>query len=279
MKKKVGLIIGVSLCVFVLGLGIFQSNASETSPEMTEAEIEKMVKEQYPGEIASIEKSHTVYKVTLNDGEKGYTLEVNGDTGEILNIDEKEIAESDDANSDTSNNETNENSEGDSQNNSHSHHEKRHSKGKGNKEEWHMHGKDKRGKQAVIDIRKALNIGLNEYSGTVTEIELDKEDGELIYEVEIVSGNEKAEIDINAYTGEVLLIGTENTGGINADPDSFIRIERAIGIALGEFQGTVVEVELEEEDEGYIYEVEITSGNTKKEIEIDANTGKVVDID
>lgn len=329
MKKKVGLIIGVSLCVFVLGLGIFNSSATETSPTMTEKDIKEMVTEQYPGDIESIEKqktlNKTVYEVKLNNDVKGYTLRMHGDTGEILQIDERTIAQAEDSNSDKKpdsdakkdeekneqntdsedasnknsddNNEiekSNENtndkpddkkhSEQHKDNHSHSKSEnKNHDEGKGtNKKQDKSHDEKHNKKQdekAVIDIRGAISIGLKEFRGTVTEIELDTEDGELVYEVEIVSGNEKAEIDINAYTGEILLIGTKSTDGIKGDSNSFINIKKAIGIALGEFSGTVVEVELEEEDDSYIYEVEIKSGGNSKDIEVDAYTGKIIDVD
>lgn len=311
--KKAGLIIGVALCVFVLGLGIYHTSATEASPEMAEADIEEMVSEQYPGEIASIEKRkemhNTIYEVKLKNDAKGYTLKVDGDTGEILKIDEKALADADDSDNDNGNDEQptadsgnneqkgNQDMNDQDENNAEDNNKDDNENDNNQSEQTEDHSNDvnenqdndgennnsekskKTDKQTVIDIKEAMAIGLNEYSGTIKEIELDEEDGQLIYEVEIVSGNVKAEIDINAYTGEIIVVGTESTDGIDADVDSFISIEEAMEIALTEFQGTVVQVELEEEDDSYIYEIEIESDNGVKEIEIDVYSGKIVDID
>src|SRR5699024_12878575 len=46
----------------------------------------------------------------------------------------------------------------------------------------------------ILDVAEAADIALSEYSGTVIEIELEKEDGQLIYEVDIENGREEAEI-------------------------------------------------------------------------------------
>lgn len=331
MIKKAGLIIGVALCVFVLGLGIYHTSATETSPKMSADDIEEMVSEQYPGEIDSIkkhkEKRDIIYEVKLKSDAKGYTLKVDGDTGEILKIDEKTIAEKKDsekekgkdqqtADSGKDDQKGKQEKEGKDKNNSENNQEVDHSKDKSNEnskdhnntndedndnnksEQKEDHSKDEKegqenknednngsgkskesDRQTAIDIKEAMAIGLNEYSGTISEIELDEEDGQLIYELEIISGNVKAEIDINAYTGDIIVIGTESTDGIDADVDSFISIEEAIDAALNEFQGTVVEVELDDDDDGYIYEIEIESDNEEREIEIDAYSGKVVDVD
>lgn len=304
--KKIGIIVGIVVCACVLGLGIYHSSASVTSPKMSEADIKKMVTEQYPGEIASIEKRkelhNTVYEVELKDSAKGYTLKVDGDTGEILKMDEKMLAttsdqvkEKDSQKSDSKSDSNTEDrkDEVDVTDKKEDKAEKKPEDEPQSEQKKDTSAKDEKkakdkssskeettsDKQTVIDMKEAIQIGLNEYPGTITEIELDTEDDQLIYEVEIVSGNQKAKIDIHAYTGEVLLIGTESTDGMKGDTGSLISIQRAMDIALKEFSGTIIEVELEEEEDGYMYEVEIKSGDTEMEIEIDAYTGNIVDTD
>jgi len=324
VKKKAGLIIGVSLCVFILGLGLFQTSATEKSPEMTVEDIKEMVTNQYPGEIQSVKEGsgsqNIIYEIKLKNDTKGYTLKVDGDTGEIINIDEKTIAQADDSSSDEvtiSEKDTDKNTDTDADkkkdnqgtdsksnnddknsngNNETGNKDKNTSENSGDKKDSEQNneqsnskndegGKKKKSnnqkqdKNTVIDIRGAISIGLKEYQGIVTEIELDTENGQLVYEVEIVSGNEKAELDINAYTGEILLISTQGSDGIEGDTSSFLNIKKIIGNALNEFPGTVVEMELDDDDDSYIYEIEIKSGNTSKEIEVDAYTGDVIDID
>lgn len=55
-----------------------------------------------------------------------------------------------------------------------------------------------------FDIHQAIDVALDNFTGTVTEIELDNDDGRYTYEIELESGNEEAEIEIDAHTNEVL---------------------------------------------------------------------------
>ncbi|HLQ70235.1 MAG TPA: PepSY domain-containing protein [Bacillota bacterium] len=326
MKKKIGLIVGIAFSVCVLGLGIYHSSATGAPSEMTKAEIKDMINDQYPGEIASIEKQRDemAYEIKLENETKGYTLKVDAKTGEILKIDESTIAKADELDSDENKEQTKEkaDSEKKDKENSSASKKKTDEKKEQNDENDTNNSKDisetskgsttdeseentnndtdkksdsssnentnkesgsksekKSDKKAVIDIKKAVDIALKEYSGTIVEIELDTENGQLAYEVEIVSGNQKAGIDINAYTGEIILIGTEGSDGLEGNVDSMISIQKAIDIARKEFSGTVVEIELDHDDGRYIYEVEITSGNDSKEIEIDGESGQIIDID
>ncbi|WP_144699816.1 PepSY domain-containing protein [Fictibacillus phosphorivorans] len=50
---------------------------------------------------------------------------------------------------------------------------------------------------------EAKQIALNEVKGTVTDIELDDEDGVIVYEVEIETKTKEAQVIINAFSGEV----------------------------------------------------------------------------
>lgn len=55
---------------------------------------------------------------------------------------------------------------------------------------------------------------------------------------------------------------------------------RAIEIALAEVPGTVKETELEREDGTQVYEIEIlTADGVEMEVEIDAASGKILDVD
>ena len=75
-----------------------------------------------------------------------------------------------------------------------------------NKEEVKAPTTNEKKPSTVIDINEAVNIALNEFKGTVTDVELDEDDGRLIYEIEMESGEEEAEIEIDAYTGAILVI-------------------------------------------------------------------------
>lgn len=60
--------------------------------------------------------------------------------------------------------------------------------------------------KAVIGGSKAKSIALAQLSGNVVELELDHDDGRAIYEIEIEKGNNEAELELDAYTGEILVI-------------------------------------------------------------------------
>src|SRR5699024_9366942 len=58
----------------------------------------------------------------------------------------------------------------------------------------------------ILDVAEAADIELNSYARNVIEIEREKEDGQLIYEVDIENGREEAEIDIEQYSDDILVI-------------------------------------------------------------------------
>ena len=52
----------------------------------------------------------------------------------------------------------------------------------------------------------AKEIALKEFAGTVVDLELDEDDGRKIYEIEIENGEDEATVEIDAYTGEILVL-------------------------------------------------------------------------
>ena len=159
---------------------------------------------------------------------------------------------------------------------------------------------------AVQDIgyAKAKSIALNhagvsESKAYDMDIELDEEDGILVYEVEFKSGNMEYSYEIDAASGAVLERKYEGADGTDDDtiapqpekpdrqPDApsvqktNIGNAKAKSIALnhaGVKQDAVydMEVELDEEDGILVYEVEFKSGNMEYSYEIDAASGAVL---
>lgn len=64
--------------------------------------------------------------------------------------------------------------------------------------------KKSEGKETIIDRNRAVQIALAKFPGKVEEVELDDDDGRLIYEIEIENGDKEAEFDIDAKTGKIL---------------------------------------------------------------------------
>ncbi|PAV30690.1 hypothetical protein CIL05_06200 [Virgibacillus profundi] len=273
MKKKLGLTIGTLAAAAVLGLGFSQSGAVQAEPDLTTDDIRNKVTAQYPGEIKELElegdSKNAIYGVEIKIEDKEYKLKLDGNTGEVLSLDENVKAMSQKENNDKkainklsfneriltaddavetgvkdddksnkqdkkqegkvekpaksneksvkekseSNNKlviaekpsSNNNDDADDRDDKVEKADKLSNKTKVVKTDKPAK-KEKPAKKAVISKSKAKSIALNQFSGNIEEIELDRDDGRLIYEVEIKNGNKEAEIEIDAYTGKVILV-------------------------------------------------------------------------
>ena len=131
-----------------------------------------------------------------------------------------------------------------------------------------------------ISLEEAKSIALNSVPGVVAEVGMGKENGVLIYEVEVKDGDFNKEVKIS-LSGEVLGIETEEDQEVTSSElskiNGIISEMEAKEIALKEVNGRVVEVEAERENGRLFYEVKIEKGNNTYEVKIDAETGKVLE--
>lgn len=157
--------------------------------------------------------------------------------------------------------------------------------------------------KAGIDFNSAIDRALKEVPGKLLEIELKAEEGYLVYEVEIVTREKEIkEIIIDAGNGEVLSIDLEENeeeedyedphsetrlkeGSIKpgeahetAFPDlAEITFEEALTLALKKVPGSLLEMEMEVEDDYLVYEFEILDFKEEiKEIIVDPVTGEIL---
>src|SRR5690625_5177707 len=209
MNKKIIITMSVVVCVFVLGIGIYHSAASQADPALSVEGVNEMVEAQYPGENANIElkkdNNRIVYEVDVNHNDRQYEIVIDGDNGEILKLKERgaskeqlqlnenEQPSADDQN-DGDNNQQDEPEEPEKDEPSN------------NADNESTEETSETGNKTGIDAKQAIDIALNEFPGTIVELELESDDGRLIYEIEIESGHEEAEIEIDAHTGEILVI-------------------------------------------------------------------------
>lgn len=70
--------------------------------------------------------------------------------------------------------------------------------------------KQEKKKNTVIDKNKAIQIALAEFPGKVEGVELEDDDGRLIYEIEIENGEQEADIEIDAITGKIIVIDIDD---------------------------------------------------------------------
>src|SRR5690625_4600499 len=201
--KKIWIIAAVIIGVTILGIGIYQSNAVHGEPDLSQGEVKEIVESQYPGTITEMilesDTQNAVYEVILESDGKGYTIRIDGNTGEVLDMQAEDLPgaqvreNADNGSSKSGSTAENEQEETKKRNDN---------QDEGAREQNDELEEDQR-ERTTIDTEEAKRIALNEFDGTVTSLELDEEDGRLIYEIEIERGEDEAEIEIDAFTGEI----------------------------------------------------------------------------
>lgn len=162
------------------------------------------------------------------------------------------------------------------------------------------------------EVRELISA---QYPGTITEMELEKENNRAVYEIEIENDGMEYDLKVDGNSGEIIKIKekkiaaqkenekktTDNDKALKEDTKDeqkqttqekkqsskkeknnknlAIDATEAIAIAQKEFSGTVTDLELEEEEGRYIYEIEIKANGEEAELEIDAMTGEIIVIE
>ncbi|SDC58758.1 Peptidase propeptide and YPEB domain-containing protein [Terribacillus halophilus] len=192
MKKK--WIIPAAIAVLVAAVfGIYQMQASAGEPEMTIDQARQQAEKQYNATVTEIELdrsgSEPRYDIDLENNETQYDLTLNGNTGEVISLKEsstqKTLPGKDPK--DQSQASADDQQQSDNQKTAPS---------------------QKQASQAEVKITmdEAVNIATDEVGGTVTNAEFDEEDGLPVYELELETADDEAEVVINAQSGEIVTI-------------------------------------------------------------------------
>ena len=132
----------------------------------------------------------------------------------------------------------------------------------------------------AISEQQAKDIALKEaQGGQITKFKLDRENGRMVYEIEVMDGNIEKDYEIDAETGAIVKLEHEqkNYGTNNSVNNPKISYEKAKEIALKNSKnGKFKEIELKHKNGVLIYDVEIAEGFADKEFLIDANTGEIL---
>ena len=129
------------------------------------------------------------------------------------------------------------------------------------------------------------DAGLSASSVVFIRAQQDWEDGRAVYEVEFYSGSTEYDYEIDAVTGAIRSADRDVEGFTVPTPSSSsstaaISVDRAKQIALAEVPGgTVFKCQLDRDDGRLVYEVEVYSGSTEYDFEIDAQTGAIISRD
>lgn len=240
MKKKVLLTVGAMVVAGGIGLTLFQQNVVGANPKLTHEDIRTQVSAAYPGTITELEivrkENRPIYEVEIELDDIEYVLEIDGNTGEVLKLErqeqmKKEVVKEEKKNDDDSQKEIELEKEVEvpkatnptpSQpkkevvsNTNQVVNQKPTQAANQNSSTKSNQSKTK----TVISRDQAISIALAQFSGTVTDVDLEDDNNRLVYEIEIENGNSEAEIKIDAYTGQVIVIDIETDNDDDDDGD------------------------------------------------------------
>ena len=136
--------------------------------------------------------------------------------------------------------------------------------------------------KTILGYDEVKQIALQEVNGVIEGIELEREANTALYEVDIEKDHIDYDLHIDAYSGEIYSVDRDDDGD---DDDNFINnkniISQADAIAIAEkaANGKVVEIERDEDDGLLKYDVELRTDRGEAEVEIDAATGNVLEVE
>ena len=138
----------------------------------------------------------------------------------------------------------------------------------------------------AISLDEAQEIALKAIDGKVTKAKKQRDDGIDYYDFEIISDNQKYEIEVDANTGKIIknekdtdYVPSSNEASQNNNSQATtISIDEAQRIAMEKVgnNGYLVKCELDIDDGIQKYEIEIKNGNIEYEIDIDAISGEII---
>ena len=122
-----------------------------------------------------------------------------------------------------------------------------------------------------------LNINVEDVS--FTKNKLDYDDGILIYELEFYYNNNEYEIDINAYTKEIINISIDSNDYDTNNSSNYIGLEKAKELVENHYKKDnifFVKAEFDFDNKTPIYELEFYDNNKKYEYEVNAVSGNII---
>lgn len=145
----------------------------------------------------------------------------------------------------------------------------------------------------LLTASQAKSIALKAVEGKIDDVDLERRNGQTFYEVEIdKKGSPDVTVRLDAYTGKILAVinddddddyrdnGTAETSSASASNQVKLTAVQASNIALKQVTGgKVTKVELDRDNGRYVYEIELRTTQGEADVDIDANTGKVLSVD
>ncbi|MGV3041547.1 PepSY domain-containing protein [Staphylococcus rostri] len=138
-------------------------------------------------------------------------------------------------------------------------------------------------KDVQTEPEKAIETAQKEFDGQVKSLEYKEDNGQWIYKVDLVNGDNEAEVKVSDKDNKVLASEQEMENDTQKekviDLDNIVSYKDAIKTAQKEMKGDLKQWKLNHDNGKLVYEVELVDQNNDKELIIDAKTGKVMGTD
>lgn len=138
----------------------------------------------------------------------------------------------------------------------------------------------------TIGIDKAKEAALKKVDGVVESVELENQNGLPVYEVEIDKDQKDYELYIDATTAKINRVdekvdddNDDDVNSKNVSNKAIITEKEAIEIAKTKIDGELHEIELDEDDGRYVYDMEFKTSSGEAEITIDAETKEILEFE
>ncbi|MGE7603275.1 PepSY domain-containing protein [Peribacillus sp. NPDC097675] len=135
--------------------------------------------------------------------------------------------------------------------------------------------------QGTLSEKEAIKLISGELGGEVVQVEKEWDEYPVTYDMTVKTEEGYHEVEVDAKDGKVLSQERDD----DQDEDALIQealktakisMEEAEKIALKQVEGQITDLEADMENGSLIYEVEIKQGPKEYDVDIDANTGKVL---
>ncbi len=128
------------------------------------------------------------------------------------------------------------------------------------------------------------DAGISAEDAVFVKVKLDREDGQMVYEVEFYTSSGEYDYELDAATGKVLQVDHKIEQFTHPAPQDYIGLEKAKTIVLEHIgvsakDATFLKAELDYDNGRVEYEIELVTGNRKYEYDLDAATGNIISWD
>ena len=138
--------------------------------------------------------------------------------------------------------------------------------------------------QGTLSEKEAIKVISGELGGEVVQVEKEWDEYPITYDMTVKTEEGYQDVEVDAKEGKVLSQEIDD----DQDEDALIQealktakisMEEAEKIALKQVEGQITDVEADMENGILIYELEINQDQKEYDVEVDANTGKVLKMD